>query len=129
MRLLDWLSPPRYEIPQRFVPEPQSRFALVGSAIADASGRAQVDFQGPPRGQTWYVETAGVTGGTLVVFYKNSEEPRNNFNMGEPSPNVLDRNRVYRIWTGERIIVIFTGAAIGARCTVHMEGAVGYGDA
>lgn len=117
----------RYPPQPLFVPSQPDRFYLVGSAVADAAGRAQVDFQGPPRGQTWFVETGGIDGGTFAAFYKNSEEPRNSFNLGEPSPNTLDRNRGYRVWTGERILVVFTGAAVDAVCTVHMEGSRHYG--
>jgi hypothetical protein len=127
MRLLDWLAPRQRSAPV-YVPDQPDRFYLVDRAVADGTGRAVVNFQGPPRNQRWDIETAGVDGGTLVTFYKNSEEPRNSFNIGEPSPNVLDRNRVYRVWTGERILVVFTGAVPGSTCTVHIEGARRYGD-
>jgi len=100
-----------------------TRFRERGSATADAAGRAEVRFNGPPRGERWDLEAAAIDSdaGTAELF-RSSEAPGNLIAVAPATPNALDRDNPHPVYPGERLVAVFTGAGVGTTCTVRLEG-------
>jgi len=95
-------------------------------ATADASGTATVSTGGVPPWKVWRITRTSVTttsvARTTATLYRNSISAANVIDSAAISGNNDTSDTVYEIRSGEQLIVVWTGADVGASCTATISG-------
>lgn len=100
--------------------------AESASATADASGVARVQM-GPLRAfESWDVRSTTVASTSSVLVptarvYRGAEAPSRLID-GTYTGTQDTSDTAYTLRSGERVIVVFSGADVGSQCTVTLEG-------
>lgn len=103
------------------------RFEQSASAVADAAGVATITFDGPPVGHRWLIDGAGVVGGGATgtaTFYRYSVSPTNVLAVADPADLNAAHELRLDLTQSVLLVVVVTGAAVGATVTVRIEGEV-----
>lgn len=98
------------------------------AAVADATGTASVTVAGPPWGQRWIIERITVTipsmSSTAIVptrVYRNTVTPSNQVSATRTGQLDTDSDPRCSLTPGEQLVVVWTSATVGARCTVNVS--------
>ena len=96
------------------------------TGTADANGRAFVQLGEFRMGETWTVERMTVTSSSTVLVptarvYRDDEIPTRLVD-GTYTGTLDTSDVVVDLQSGEILVCVWTGADIGARCTLTIEG-------
>lgn len=97
-----------------------------GNAVADSAGRAVCTVQPLQAFEKWHVTKVTVqnSGTTLVPMcrvYRGSETP-SRFIGGTFSGQMDASDENFHLSSGERLLAVFSGADVGSRCVLTVEG-------
>lgn len=102
-------------------------FDATANATADGSGNATATLTGPPWGQLWTVTRITVTvpsmASTAIVptrVYRNSATASNQVSATRTGQLDTDTDPRVTLAPGEQLLVVWTSATPGARCTVNI---------
>lgn len=94
--------------------------------IADANGRAVVEFQPLRAGEDWHIvrtsiQNAGVNNVPEARVYRGIESPTT-LVEGTFSGNMDTSDTVIDLRNGERLLVVWSGADAGSQCSATVDG-------
>jgi len=105
---------------------PDTPLEQVGTAVADGAGVATLTFGPVPTWHRWEVRRLTVnsdsTDRTAVLVARNSATPANQIDSAPYSGNDDTTDTQFTIRAGELLVVQWTGATPGARCTTTLSG-------
>lgn len=95
-------------------------------AVANAAGVASASIGPVPIGQVWKIARTSVQCNSVVrstaTVYRNSALPGNYIDSTRLGGNADSSDTAYRVRPGESIVVQWTGADVGARCSFSIDG-------
>lgn len=109
-----------------FPGETAKRFRGYASTVADAAGRAVVNFGGPNSGFAWLVERITVRAAAAgnASVYVNQEADEGFVDFTSAIPNVADETSPIYVPGGQAFLVVFAAVGAAVVCKVTIQARV-----